>query len=458
MDKRILAGLLTILVLLGGFTYYLSSTASYVYANKNANKASQIAEIIVERVSDRINYILSLADKYGIKIPENMTTRIKLARAMLQNASNYIDIEPTKAIRLAILASIAFSPVAKYIMKNLPENVIAEMRGEAIQNAILVKLKIIDRFNNTISKLKNMSIPVPQSVIEKLDNAKSLLLNAENMLNSNNYDIKKVANSVAKASTLIAEATRELYRGIHKIWVKASLVDRSICMLSGISMKIGIALNKSIELLEGGNVDEAKNIITKLDNGVENILNYLDNAIKFAGKHKWKGNFTNTLITLRDSLNKVDQYLKDALDSLNNNDSLTAISDLESALSLLKNTYIKIAPIFKGVYVEIGVMGKYMRNFEKNLRERIGRIALHKMAGLTFLIARSSERLHIAYQLYKKGVISREKMLSMLDSTEKILNNILNKLKELPHQPKILIDKITQLINWIESVKAEISS
>ncbi|HEW94345.1 hypothetical protein DRN87_03560, partial [Candidatus Geothermarchaeota archaeon] len=140
MEIKLLPIALITIILLGGFASYLN-TQQIVYASKdNINKIA-VAQTIIDKISRRINYILSLAEEYNIEIPENLTDNTETAKELLANASVIVYDEPCKAIKMAIKASIVFAPVARYVASNLPEDVKSDLEKRRVECAVEARLR-----------------------------------------------------------------------------------------------------------------------------------------------------------------------------------------------------------------------------------------------------------------------------------------------------------------------------
>jgi len=177
MEIKLLPIALVILILLGGFASYLN-TQQIVYASRdNINKIA-VAQTIIDKISRRIDYILSLAEKYNIEIPENLTDNIDLAKELLTNASAIVYDEPCKAIKLAIKASIVFAPVARYVASNLPEEVKSDLERRRVEYAVEARLRMVRKLKLVIERLENMSLPVPEAAVNAVDEAEAILSNA----------------------------------------------------------------------------------------------------------------------------------------------------------------------------------------------------------------------------------------------------------------------------------------
>jgi exonuclease VII small subunit len=452
---KITSMMLVLIILLGGITTYLSIPAVTAQRPEDVKKA--VALKVYERISNHINGLLTLAEENDISIPENLSIKVDLALELLNNASQVLDEDPNLAIKLSIKASIVFGPVARYIMANLPEEVKFNVRNEALRNAIEVKLRLVDRLYLTIEWMENKSIPVPDEIVSKLDEAKSKLEEAKDLVESGEYDVSEVARMIAEASKLIGQVNAGLYRYSGKIWAVAVCVDQSIKIVIRGAYRLGDALNETINILsEDGDIETAKNRTLIIANATLRFMDFISRAYFKAVAKVGSNNYTDALLQLNSTLAEIYPLLIEAANALEDEDILTAITLLQSALDSLMNTLEEISPIFKDLHMKITKLREVLPQFRDYLRSILGRMVINKLASITIHIGKLEAGLKKAYRLYQNGYISDTQMLSVLDKAETNLNTLLNLLNELPMKPMPLINKINSLLDWIQDVRSEI--
>lgn len=458
---KYMAIILTFLFAFSVISSFIQTPVAIANENQAEDKKILIANAFIQRVSDKINSILSLAEEYNIQIPDNLSKNIMKANDLLDNASRYVETEPIYAIKLAIRASIVFAPVARYVIKNLPPEVIENARNNRLKQAIEVKLIAVEKLNRTVQWLENMSIPVPDEIQQNLQEAKNILQNAQNKVNSSNYNVSEVAHMIAYASKLIGQTTMLMYKYTSKIWICTSLADRSLHRISIATVGIDRALNKTIDALQTGNISEAKEKLSTIINVTDRLVIYLDKAIEISTNRSGsESNFTQALTILKESLIEAKTDMENAYQVLENNppDTLSAVSYLENSLITINQAIEDVAPIFKRANHYLIITHDVLGRMRLHIKEKIIAIATYHRIKLVICLEVTEARLKFAYQLYEKGKITAGQLNNTLTATEHMLNNVLNALNSLPNPPQPLINKINNLLSWIEEVRAEIST
>jgi|GEM_PF-1238117 exonuclease VII small subunit len=455
--KVVSIGLILMLVLSSVFTLMPAYPVSA--GSEERGVPERVANIIINKISTRIDAVLALADEYGITIPDNLTIYIDKARSILANASELVEESPLEAIKTAVRASGVFAPVAKYVLSNLPEEAKHELVEDRLETAVEVKLKMVASLENTIEWLENRSITVPDDIKTMVSDARSLLEEAQSLLESGEYEESDVAHLIAEASKLIGQATAALHKFARKGWILATFADKAVIGMFYASQKVTIVLNRTINVLEDGDVDAAKDRLTDIINITDRLIEFMNRAIDMSGNYsEMGGNFTSALIILRDALVEARNYMLLALDALENDDVLTAVSYLEQAIDTINNTLSSVMPIFRGMHHYLKAVTSMFEKMKNRFREAMENMFIHRLAKLVAGLETMEFRLKRAYKLYNQGIISGEKFLDMLNNAENVLTKILDNLNEMKNPPPMLVEKINNMLSWIEQVKAEISS
>ena len=424
------------------------------------NKKISVAKLFIARVSDKINSFLSLAKNYNINISE-VAGNVSKAEELLSNASQHVEDNPIYAIKLAINASVTFGPVARYIIQNLPQGAIANIRSESLKHAVEVKLNMLEKLEAYIQRLNNMGISVPLEANETLSEANSTLQNALSMLNTTAYNTSEVAHMVANASKLIGKANMLLYKRTSKAWVYTTFADKSLHLMVIASVNIEHVLNKTVDVLnETGNVYEAEEKLSITINITDRLIMYIDKAINISiDRSGPESNFTKTLEILKEGFSESKSNMTAAYNALvENNDTISAVSYLENAANVIQQTLEDVVPLFKRANHYLNIVHDVLGKMRFYIRNNFIIIAMHHKMKLTTSLRMIEIRLRISYNLYKKGKITARQLNNTLTIAESTLNHILSALKKSPNPPKDVIKEINDILRWISEVRAEIST
>ena len=454
--KIVSIGLILMLVLSSVFTLMPAYPVSA--DSDKRGMPERVASIIINKISTRIDAILALADEYGITIPGNLTGYIDKAKSILANASELVEESPLEAIKTAVRASSVFAPVARYVLNSLPEEAKHDLMEDRLETAVEVKLKMVSGLENTIEWLENRSITVPDNIKTMVSDARSLLEEAQSLLESGDYEESNVAHLIAEASKLIGQATAALHKFARKGWVLATFADKAVIGMFYASQKITMVLNRTINVLEDGDIDTAKTRLMDIINITDRLIEFMNRAIDMSGNYSEMGsNFTSSLVLLRDALVEARGYMVSALEALENDDVLTAISYLEQAIETINRALSSVTPIFKDMHHYLKTVTNMFEKMKNRFREAMENMFMHRLAKLIAGLEKMEFRLKNAYTLYNKGLLPGEKFLDMLNNAENILTSILNNLNKMKNPPPMLIEKVSNMLSWIEQVKAEVS-
>ncbi|RLG71012.1 MAG: hypothetical protein DRO23_12565 [Thermoprotei archaeon] len=419
------------------------------------NLRVRVAKMVLNGVSKRVDAILSLAEKYGIELTENMTKRVELCKNILENATEIVEEEPCKAVRMAVKACWVFKPVALYVLENIPEEDKETLRKNILLRAIGVRENAVERLRSIVSWLEDKGIEVPDEVKENIDNAENLLTQARELVESGTYNVTDVKKLIGEASKVLAKATVSLHRITGGIWRKATLVNFSLLRLGRVIIGISQGINATIEAIEENKTDEALETMSKIIDAMDRTAKYLENAINFTEARGINENLTVALKALRDSVIEAKQHVEDAKSSLEEGDALTALSELETALNTITVTIEEYKHVFMRFHRYVEVLLTVSGKIHIEIGRRIRYIALRKAARLVFCLEKIDMKLHAMYKLYQEGKISEEEFHSALNKAKTFLENLKERLEKLPRPPKAIIGKIDRILQWIESVYSE---
>lgn len=454
VDKYAVAGLLLI-ILLGVYVPYATSTQ--VYASDGVGMKSLVAEKVINMVRDKIDGLLALAERHGITIPENLTDDVDMAYELLSQAAGLVDSNPKEAIKLSIQASLVFSPVARYIIKNLPEGAISVIINERLEKAIEVKLGMVERLNNTLNWLDEKGIPYSDDVRTLLSESYELLTQAQNMLESGEYNTSDVARLLGQASMKIGLATKTLYKSLHRDWVKVNMISHA-----GIQMKVNIerlikVLNVTILSLEEdtANTSEISETLRDIASSVERIADIINRHLGAAPEDS---NITRAMIIIRDALYDVADLLNEAADYLDSEDTNSAIAAIQAAIDRITEAVDEAGDYLRDVRYKIMKLREIMPQMMEHLRMGLKNYIAAHMGRMVFTVGMIDISLKTAYRKYSEGHLSKAAFLALLDRAEDILTTILDRLNNTKHPPELIIRRINSLLDWIETVRSEVQS
>jgi len=455
MEIKLLPIALITIILLGGFASYLN-TQQIVYASKdNINKIA-VAQTIIDKISRRINYILSLAEEYNIEIPENLTDNTETAKELLANASAIVYDEPCKAIKMAIKASIVFAPIARYVASNLPEDVKSDLEKRRVECAVEARLRIVRKLKLVIERLENMSLPVPEAAVNAVDEAETILLNALEKIESGNYTVSEIAGMINSANKHISDAIKALHGDFKEIWKKASVADVALHLIGKLTYKLMDRINITIQLIEEGKVDDAKSNISIMIRFIDLAIARLEHC-SYIYKHL-PDNYTSVIEKIKDTLINVRDLLDDALESLDLNDTISAVSYLEDAVTAIQNTLEELSGVFHCAHHYLSHVIVFVSNVRVRFGEWIRKLAVNKLSNLIIKIGHIESHLNHAYRKYQNGELTKDEFKNILEHYKQTLLNILDALNRLEHPPKKLVNHINELLAWIEEVESTLES
>ncbi|MCD6489065.1 MAG: hypothetical protein J7K21_07585 [Desulfurococcales archaeon] len=431
-------------------TYPISSSS--IEHSVSINK-TRVAEIIINRVLYKIERVMDLAQAYNIGLPENLSSRVDQAYELINNASVIVDEKPCEAIKLALRAEAVFMPVARYVLANIPVEDREEMRKEALLRSIEAKLDVIDNIRARIEWLENKSIPVIDEVNDLLDDAESKLLEAEYMVEEGNYSVSEVAHLIAEASKDIGRATALLYKFAGRAWAASSMVEHGLKCFAYSLFSVGRAINATLDAIGSGDNETVSLYINISIERIDKLVLYLNKSIEIIVNRTGETNFTLALEILRDSLLEAREHLVIAQEYLGEGDLLSAEAEAEEAFNVLKNGAEQALPYLRGLYHLLEKIKDYAERAREEIREKWRHIIERKAAQLIMFIGRIDLRLHKAYRLYLRGIITEEQFNNTLNKAQHILEILKNRLEELPRPPEKLIAKIDEILKWINSVR-----
>ncbi len=459
---KTLSIVIIILILASMFGASISVASSPIYSSSREDEdkyvkvnVTRVAEIIVSRVKNKVYFLLKLAKEQGIEFDENLSLRINKTIKLLAKASDLVDEEPLKAVKIAVLANEIFLPVAKYILSNIPDDVKRDIQRDHLDKIISQRLEVVALLKNRTLRLKStLEIEALDDIMKLLDEAESILVEARDLLMEGNYSVKDIEKMIVEATKKIEEANRMMYRIAGGLWILASMTEKAIEKTMNCIRLIGRAINATIRSIENNDTARAYEILNATIVKTSKLYEYVSRALEIASeKVVGENNFTKALAILRDTLNNTLVHLYKALEYLSEEDSISAETELEKAFEELKTGVETAIPYIKSSYRQLEKLKECSERIRKEIREHWRRVAEKATASILMWLERMDIRLKIAYRLYKNGKISEENFTRILDRAEEVLLKLKDRLLNLPKTPELLIRKIDAILEWIQSVK-----
>lgn len=454
VNTKLIMGLIVTLIVVSMVLIPLQSII-VVHAEEIEGKKDvkvRVANLILKRVSNRIEDVLRLAERYDIKIPENMTVNVDLAMEILNNASGIVKNNPHEAIRMAIKASWIFRPVAIYVLKSIPEGERKKLMNRALENAIEVRGEALNKFKNVVNWLEDKNIKIPDEIKDDIATAEELLNQAKETIESGNYTTKEVVHLLATASMIMGKATGKLHRFTGHVWRTATVIDFSLHRVVNAVLLTGKAINASIEAIKGNNTQKAMEMVSRAINVTNGLSEFLARALEIAKERNVNENITEAIEALYNATVEVKIHLEEAKTSLEEEDTFTALSELEIALNIIVSTIENYKDVLKGFNKYVNLIERTSGVMHMRLGKKLREIAVRKAAWIIFHLEKTEMRLHRLYRLYQKGSITEDQFHGELDKIKNALENLKEKLEKLPHIPRRIINKIDKILQWIETV------
>ncbi len=463
---KVLGGLIVVLVLSTIAVIPVESIIASADATNSSLESTSIAntsnvrviaaEKIINNIKKRIENILSLAERYDIMIPENMTSLVEEAKTLLDNATDLVEENPGEAVKLALKAARVFRPVAVYVLSSLPEDVKEELLKESLEGLVEARVNATESFEEKLAFLEERNVTIPEIVYEKIDQAKELLSQAQAMLENNTHNISDIIGIIRRVDKLLAEATFILYKYFSRIWHVLSLVDAAYHRLIIGTLAIVKAINHTVRLIEENNTSLALNITMRLVQVTDKAIDYLNKTLQLLRQHNASENATRLVETLYNALIEVREYLDKAQSSLEAGDTITALDELNQALNKLVTTLQENEGLIRGLHNNLDKLKRCSKMISEALERTLKKIALRKTAELVIFLGRLKARLYWLEKLYENGNITVEEYANALTHAKTLLENILEHLEKLPRPPEKIVNAIQELLDWINSQLASI--
>lgn len=421
-----------------------------------ARTGSSVADAIIARIKAGIEGVLVLADKYNVTIPENLTVLIDEARSLLVNASKIVEESPGEAVRLALLAAKRFRPVAVYVLNSIPSEEREELHRKHV--AVLVERVevIVGSLKKRLSWLEEKGVKIPDSIWEKVDKAEQLVVEAKELVAEPGYDTRRVLEIVREVDRLVSQTVMELYKYTGRTWRILGIVEHSYHKFMRGLLIVARGINTTINVLEENNTSRAGELLDRLTDTVQGLIEYIDRALKFLGNKTVDENTTEALTAIRRVLVEVREHLASAKQYVDEGNVVVALDELQQALDKLLSTLREHQLPLKSVHMHLRALVGVSERVHRALYGLAKKIAVRRSADLILFLLRVEHRLHRLTGLYENGNISIDEYREVLESTKQLLENIKSRLEELPRPPVMIVKHIDKLINWIEEQLASL--
>ena len=412
--------------------------------------------ILIEITNNTIERTLRIAEEYNITIPTEIQSKIEEARSLLRQAAATVDTDPDQAFELVKEAMRLARDAAVYVHSNLEPEVRNELKAKGLERAIENQLEFIEKVEGMIAKLESYNITVPEELKQRLEQARSILEDALSMVplvENGTIPAAVVAGKIGDAKLIVASVLRDLNRGVMaRVAFKARMVEAHVNCVARIVVNLDRAINKTIQLIEAGETEDAVHLVNATLRMTLHAINTTDRMIAIVITHNiGDENLTTALETLKAGLENVSQYLEDAYQALQDNDTATALLALEAAAEQIDETLSQVAPYLGPFRHRVEIMVRHVRQVRMRLEVSFER---HMVRGQMMLISSLTvmkHRLERAYQAYQQGRISEEQWRQIAERALHQLELLERHLERLGMNRGPLANAIDQLQSWLLS-------
>ncbi len=402
----------------------------------------------VASVELKIVRVTRLAQTYNITLPDELRTRAEEATTLITQAKEALEAgDYTEAAKLATEASAEIAPVAAYVWANIPRDEKQELIAKYEQIALKVRAEIAEKLATMMRYMEtNLSIELPAELKQKMQEAVNWLIRANQSLAAGNLSEARVY--MAKASIIFGLVTAGIHRYAHHYLDAVAAGAQAARAVIGVSLRLEVAINKTVELIEAGNISEALQALS----GVETVANATAYRVsKMADLLEERGVNATVVEAIRglaSALENVSIKASEAAQALSGDepDTVTAIALLESAREDLVTALQALQDL--GLPEEVREIIHHAIEAVKISDRAFEHMLAHGISEMSHKLDHMLARLQAAYVAYERGRISEDQYLSILNHTKQVLETIKDMLGE--RAPDWLIQKIDYILNWIE--------
>ncbi|MEB3844518.1 MAG: hypothetical protein LRS48_02405 [Desulfurococcales archaeon] len=460
---KVLAGLLVALLLVQGVAV-LAAQAQASPAGNGSNGGQgagqqgsyQAALRIIDRVSLFINRTLTVAERYNITIPANLTANVNESLSLLAQARSTAESNATLAIQLAVRAAQTFAPVHAYVWQHVPVNVREVVERAMLEQGINVRLMIVERIKYMLMFMQNVT---GTNMSDEWARIKMLENTIEQMrveLNHGNI-------------TLVKHQMQIVDHEIHQTWMDAArknhralLASSALIISARKTLMFTVMLKNTINNTEnqlnqtGTNTSWSIARLEMLQYKTQMMAAWLNNILESITSQD-NGTINSTIIqaleNLDSALNQTSTLLGDAIQALSQGDTQQAVNLLSQAETVLEQAADNLSSVIGSTLPACPCAPGHHSWWEHGGHEQGPHH--HNMTGANWtMIARMVEhdmaKLQRAYTKYQSGMMSKQHYKHMLEEEYEKLENILAELQQ-QGAPSWLIDEVQNAINWINT-------
>lgn len=403
----------------------------------------------VTSVKLKIERVMELADRYSITLPDELQERAEQAQELIGQAEQALEAgNYSGAVKLATMAAANIGPVAGYVWHNIPQEDRHELIGKYEQLALRVRVEVAGKLAEMMRYLEtNLSIELPAELKQKLQEAVDWLIRANESLAAGNLSDARFY--MAKASVIFGLVTAGIHRYTHHYFDVVAAGAQATKAVIRVSIRLEIAINKTVELISAGNISEALQALDVLENVSNATAHRVSKMADLLERRGVNATVVEAVRNLAEALENVSIKAAEAAQALAGEepDTVTAIAlleearnDLSSALQVLQD--LRLPEKVRGVVRQaIEAVRVSDRAFEHML--------VHALSGMARKLDHTLAKLQRTYQAYRSGRISEEQYLSVLNQVKQALETLKERIGD--RAPEWLTQKIDYILNWIEN-------
>ena len=426
----------------------------------------------IKSVENFIKYYLDLADEKGIELPNNYMEKVNRALAYIEKAKN--ESNPYKAYKLILEATLEFSPVYFYIQSNIDmEYTIDKSLYIEVINSkrdVLIQMnKTLERFEDTMvicvevtvmggmANVKDVNIyremcieldrtSLGDRIREALDRLEEIEQNLDRMSPS------EIEEALSQVNGVIANITVQINDAIGKNW-------RGMGMIQGVSIasrkileSIVFSVNLSIRHIEAGDSEAALDILRGLENRLDAYIRILDKSIQYAERFDISDEIVNNVKELINTISNVKDLVSSAISALEAGDSASALNYLEQALGILQSyisNYGDTLPVPKEFISMVVNSSVELRN---RIKVNMRRFIQGDTRSIERMIDNLERQINQLVRQYEAGLIPKPVFINMLNNIKATLMDLKEELTNIGGANQSLIDRVDQLLNYIDEL------
>lgn len=403
----------------------------------------------VKGVGLKIGHVMRLVQEYNITLPEELQDRAERAHELVTQAEQALDAgNYSEAARLATEAAASIGPVAAYVWAHIPVEDREEMLVKYGQMALKARVEAAEKLAEMMRYMEtNLSIELPAELKQRLQEAMDWLIRANQSLAAGN--LSEARFCMAKASIIFGLVTSGLHKYSHHYLDAVAAGAHAAKAVVEVSLRLEVAINKTVELVSAGNISEALqalDVLVRVSNATAQRVGRMADMLEERGVN---ATVVEAVRNLASALENVSVKAAEAAQVLSGDepDTVTAIALLESAREDLVNALQAIK--------DLGLPGR-AREVVHNAVEAVRmcdrafeNMVAHGMTMMARNLDHTLARLQASYMAYKGGRISEDQYLSILNHTKQVLETLKERLSG--RAPQWLVQKIDYVLNWIEA-------